>query len=73
MKPQNPDAQPEDPAERERSEAEAAERAMRSDHHAFAGAATGVGSVEFDDVGAFGVGARAETPPEETSEEPAER
>ncbi|HEX8569995.1 MAG TPA: Tat pathway signal protein [Caulobacteraceae bacterium] len=69
MKPQNPYAppteqieRPEDPAERERMDAEAAALAMKSDHQAFTGAATGVGSVEFDDIGAFGAGAKAETP-----------
>jgi len=34
----------------------AAEHAMESYHQAFAGAATGVGSVAFDDPGAFSVG-----------------
>ena len=71
MKPQNPYAPPEeqierprDPAERAEMDAHAAELAMRSDHQAFTGAATGVGSVEFDDPGAFGVGARVEAPEE---------
>ena len=69
MKPQNPDAppaeeadRPADAAERTAEDAEAAKLAMQSDHQAFAGSATGVGSVEFDDSGAFGVGARTEDP-----------
>ena len=40
----------------------AAERAMESGHHAFTGAATGVGSVDFEDPGAFGANAEPETP-----------
>ena len=69
MKPQNPYAPPEeqierpgDAAERAEMDARAAELAMSSQHHAVTGAATGVGSVDFDDPGAFGVGAGAETP-----------
>ena len=42
----------------------AAEHAMESDHQAFTGAATGVGSVAFDDPGAFTVGGEAEAPAE---------
>ena len=70
MKPQNPYApateqidRPEDPAEREAMDAEAAALAMKSDHQAFTGAATGVGSVGFDEPGAFGVGAEVEEGP----------
>ena len=75
MKPQNPYAppteqveRPRDPAERDRMDAEAAELAMKSDHQAFTGAATGVGSVEFDDLGAFGAGAELEKPAEGSEE-----
>ena len=68
MKPQNPyvpveqSERAEAPAERELTEAEAAALAMQSGHQAFAGAATGVGSVGFDEIGAFGVDAEASTP-----------
>ena len=69
MKPHNPhapaDERIEDAAQRAATDAEAAELAMHSEHQAFAGAATGVGSVAFDDPGAFGVGARVETPADE--------
>ncbi len=39
---------------------EAARRAMESEHQAFAGSAEGVGSVEFDDKGAYEIGAEGE-------------
>ena len=72
MKPQNPYAppteqieRPADPAERAEMDEHAAELAMQSDHQAFTGAATGVGSVEFDDPGAFSVGADPEKTPED--------
>ena len=67
MKPQNPPVEPadrpEDAAESELTEAEAAALAMKSGHQAFAGSATGVGSVGFDEPGAFGVGAKVEKGP----------
>ena len=73
MKPQNPYApeseqieRPEDPEARRETDAKAAELAMQSDHQAFAGSADGVGSVEFDDPGAFGVSPKVETPGDET-------
>lgn len=47
----------------------AAEHAMESDHQAFTGAATGVGSVAFDDPGAFSVGGGAETAAEPAGED----
>ena len=47
---------PVDPAAREATDREAAALAMRSDHHALAGSAQGVGSVGFDDPGAYDVG-----------------
>ena len=72
MKPQNPDAppseqieRPEDPEARREMDEKAAALAMQSDHQAFAGSADGVGSVEFDDPGAFGVAPKVETPDEE--------
>lgn len=46
---------PVDPAARERMNRDAAELAMRSNHHALAGSAAGVGSVAFDDPGAYDV------------------
>jgi hypothetical protein len=68
MKPQNAYApptgqveRPEDPDERRLMDENAANLAMQSGHQAFAGSAEGVGSVEFDDPGAFGVGAEVET------------
>ena len=48
---------PHDPEERARMDREAPRLAMNSDHHALAGSAAGVGSVEYDDPGAFDVGA----------------
>jgi len=75
MKPQNPYApaeeqieRPQDPAERAQMNADAAALAMQSNHQAFTGAATGVGSVEFDDPGVFGTGARVEAPKEGSGE-----
>ena len=75
MKPQNPYApeseqidRPEDPEARREMDEHAAELAMQSDHQAFAGSADGVGSVEFDDPGAFGVAPRVETPVEDEPE-----
>ena len=47
---------PYDPEERARMDREAPQLAMASDHHALAGSAAGVGSVEYDDPGAFDVG-----------------
>lgn len=44
-----------DPADREAMDREGAELAMQSDHHAFAGSAQGIGSVAFDDPGAYDV------------------
>ena len=71
MKPQNPYAppteqidRPENPEARRKMDEEAARLAMSSDHQAFTGAATGVGSVEFDDPGAFGVAPKVEKPAE---------
>lgn len=46
--------------QRELDPHEAAERAMQSEHQAFAGSAEGVGSVEFDDAGAYEIGAEGE-------------
>lgn len=48
---------PYDPEERARMDREAPQLAMDSDHHALAGSAAGVGSVEYGDPGAFDVGA----------------
>lgn len=68
MKPQKPETPtgpvkgPGDPAAPEPTDAEAAAKAMTSDHQAFTGAATGVGSVAFDDDGAFDVGAETARP-----------
>jgi hypothetical protein len=76
MRSQNPfmdrEGAPESPAVPQAqtgAEPAAAERAMESDHHAFAGSAEGVGSVAFDDRGAFGADAR----PEEAEKDPPER
>lgn len=46
---------PVDPAARKRMDDDAADLAMRSSHHALAGSAAGVGSVAFDDPGAYEV------------------
>lgn len=48
---------PHDPEERAAMDRDAGRLAMASEHHAFAGSADGVGSVEFDDPGAYDVGA----------------
>lgn len=48
---------PHDPAARAAMDRDAGKLAMASEHHAFAGAAQGVGSVEYDDPGAYDVGA----------------
>lgn len=55
---------PHDPAARAAMDRDAGKLAMASEHHAFAGAAQGVGSVEYDDPGAYDVGAG--TRPSET-------
>ena len=47
---------PYDPEERARMDREAPELAMGDGHNALAGSAAGVGSVEYDDPGAFDVG-----------------
>ena len=47
---------PYDPDERARMDREAPELAMGDGHNALAGSAAGVGSVEYDDPGAFDVG-----------------
>lgn len=54
---------PVDPTAREEMDQDAASLAMRSDHHALAGSAQGVGSIAFDDPGAYDV-ARPEARPE---------
>ena len=51
----------------------AADLAMRSDHHAFAGSAQGVGSVDFDDPGAFEVNRPQAQPARRVSADPASR
>lgn len=48
------------PVQRELDPHEAAERAMQSEHQAFAGSAEGVGSVDFDDEGAYEIGVEGE-------------
>lgn len=48
---------PYDPEERARMDREAPQLAMGDGHNALAGSAAGVGSVEYDDPGAFDVGA----------------
>ena len=73
MKPQKESEQserPEDPEARREMDARAAELAMQSDHQAFAGSADGVGSVEFDDPGAFGVSPKVEAPAEDAPDRP---
>ena len=47
---------PYDPEERARMDREGPRLAMHSDHHARAGSAAGVGSVAYDDPGAYDVG-----------------
>lgn len=59
---------PYDPDERARMDREGAELAMKSDHHALAGSAARVGSIEYDDPGAYDVGSGE--PPVATRGEP---
>ncbi|MBA3999472.1 MAG: hypothetical protein C0461_02655 [Brevundimonas sp.] len=59
------------PVEREVMNREAATLAMRSHHHAFAGSAQGVGSVAFDDPGAYDVSQPAVQPEQRLNSDPA--
>ncbi|MEH6665964.1 MAG: hypothetical protein V7678_14025 [Brevundimonas sp.] len=62
---------PVDPEARESMDQQAARLALRSDHHALAGSSQGVGSVGFDEPGAYDVSRPAVRPDHHINPDPA--